>query len=47
MVVLRWWAHDAMSRKHYLTRLAHIVTGARRIREMRHAAAAVAAGEAV
>jgi len=41
MVVLGWWAHDAMSRKHYLTQLEHIVTGARRVCEMRHAAAAV------
>jgi len=47
MVVLRWWAHDAMSRKHYLTRLEHIVTAARRVREMRHAAAAAAPGKVV
>jgi hypothetical protein len=37
MMVLRWWAQDAMRSKHYLTRLEHIVTTAWRIREMRHA----------
>jgi hypothetical protein len=37
-MVVRWWAHDAMSRKHYLTRPEDIVTPAPRIREMRHAA---------
>src|ERR1041385_3838320 len=40
MVVMRWWAHGAASRKHYLTRLEYIVTHAPRIREKRHAAAA-------
>src|ERR1044071_2552093 len=37
MVVLRWWAQDATSRKHYLTRLEHIVTPAQRVCEKRHA----------
>jgi hypothetical protein len=37
-MVLRWWAHDAGSRKHYLTRLEQIVTRAARVRELRHAA---------